>query len=90
MIGDVSNSDHKMDSQPSLAPVVPKGGVQPDTGEPSSISHSGIFSKARGLLSMVFADRSMEERFLSQHRDDTAEYLRWACLVGAAIMIGFI
>jgi len=39
---------------------------------------------------MVFADRSMEERFLSQHRDDTAEYLRWACLVGAAIMIGFM
>jgi signal transduction histidine kinase len=39
---------------------------------------------------MAFEDRSMEERFLSQHRDDTAEYLRWACLVGAAIMIGFI
>jgi HD-GYP domain-containing protein (c-di-GMP phosphodiesterase class II) len=90
MIDDASNSDHKMDSQPSLAPVTPKGGVQPDTGEPSSISHSGIFSKARGLLSMAFADRSMEERFLSQHREDTAEYLRWACLVGAAIMIGFM
>ena len=39
---------------------------------------------------MVSADRSMEERFLSQHRDDTAEYLRWACLIGAAIMIGFM
>jgi signal transduction histidine kinase len=39
---------------------------------------------------MAFADRSMEERFLSQNRDNTAEYLRWACLVGAAIMIGFI
>jgi HD-GYP domain-containing protein (c-di-GMP phosphodiesterase class II) len=43
-----------------------------------------------GHFSMAFADRSMEERFLSRHRDDTAEYLRWACLVGAAIMIGFM
>jgi HD-GYP domain-containing protein (c-di-GMP phosphodiesterase class II) len=41
-------------------------------------------------LSMTFADRNKEERFLSQSRDNTAEYLRWACLVGAAIMIGFI
>ena len=41
-------------------------------------------------LSMAFADRNKEERFLSQRRDDTAEYLRWACLVGAAIMIGFL
>jgi HD-GYP domain-containing protein (c-di-GMP phosphodiesterase class II) len=41
-------------------------------------------------LSMTFADRNKEERFLSQRRDNTAEYLRWACLVGAAIMIGFI
>jgi len=39
---------------------------------------------------MVFADRNKEERFLSQHRDDTAEHLRWACLLGAAIMIGFM
>jgi signal transduction histidine kinase len=39
---------------------------------------------------MAFADPGMEERFLSQHRDDTAEHLRWACLVGAAIMIGFL
>ena len=90
MIGDASNSDNKMDSQPSLTPDAPKRGVQPDTGVPSSMSHSGIFSKARGLFFMAFADRSMEERFLSQHRDDTAEYLRWACLVGAAIMIGFV
>lgn len=35
-------------------------------------------------------DRSLEEKFLSQYRDDTAIYLRWACLLGAAIMIGFI
>ena len=90
MIRDASNSDNKIESQPSSAPVVPKEGFQPDMGEPSSISHSGIFSKARGLLSMAFADRNKEERFLSQRRDDTAEYLRWACLVGAAIMIGFI
>jgi putative nucleotidyltransferase with HDIG domain len=41
-------------------------------------------------LSMVFADRSMEERFLSQRRDSTAEYLRWACSIGAAIMVGFM
>jgi PAS domain S-box-containing protein len=39
---------------------------------------------------MAFADRNKEERFLAQHRDDTAEHLRWACLLGAAIMIGFI
>lgn len=39
---------------------------------------------------MAFADRNKEERFLSQHRDDTAENLRWACLLGAAIMIGFM
>jgi putative nucleotidyltransferase with HDIG domain len=39
---------------------------------------------------MAFVDLSMEERFLSQHRNDTAEYLRWACLIGAAIMIGFM
>src|SRR4030042_1048487 len=90
MIGDASNSDNKMDSQPSLAPVVPKGAVHPGMEEPSSMSHSGIFSKARGRLSMAFADRNKEERFLSQHRDDTAEYLRWACLAGAAIMIGFM
>jgi putative nucleotidyltransferase with HDIG domain len=56
----------------------------------SDISDSGIFSKAKRLLSIKFADRSMEERFLSQHWDDTAEYLRWACLVGAAIMVGFM
>jgi len=54
------------------------------------MSHSGIFSKARGRLSMAFADRNKEERFLSQQRDNTAEQLRWACAVGAAIMIGFI
>jgi PAS domain S-box-containing protein len=90
MMGDASYSDNKMDSQPSLALVAPKGGAQPDTGEPSSISHSGIFSKARGRLSIAFADRNKEERFLSQQRDNTAEHLRWACGVGAAIMIGFI
>jgi PAS domain S-box-containing protein len=39
---------------------------------------------------MAFADRNKEERFLAQHRDDTAEHLRWACLLGAAIMIGFM
>ena len=39
---------------------------------------------------MAFADRNKEERFLSQYRDDTAEHLRWACLLGAAIMIGFM
>jgi len=39
---------------------------------------------------MVFADRNKEERFLNQHRDDTAEHLRWACLLGAVIMIGFM
>src|SRR3990167_2984596 len=90
MIGDASNSDNKTDSPPSLAPVAPEEGVPPDMGAPSSMSHSGIFSKAREIFSMSFADRSMEEKFLSKHRDDTAEYLRWACLVSAAIMIGFI
>jgi PAS domain S-box-containing protein len=44
--------------------------------------------KAR--LSLSFADRDKEERFLNQQRDNTAEHLRWACLVGAAVMIGFI
>jgi len=39
---------------------------------------------------MAFADRNKEEKFLSQHRDATAEHLGWACLLGAAIMIGFI
>jgi diguanylate cyclase (GGDEF)-like protein/PAS domain S-box-containing protein len=39
---------------------------------------------------MVFADRNKEERFLAQLRDDTASHLGWACLLGAAIMIGFI
>ena len=39
---------------------------------------------------MTFADRNKEERFLAQYREDTAEHLRWACLLGAAIMIGFI
>jgi len=39
---------------------------------------------------MAFADRNKEEKFLSQHRDATAENLRWACLLGAAIMIGFM
>ena len=39
---------------------------------------------------MAFVDRNKEERFLCQYRDDTAEYLRWACLLGAAIMIGFM
>jgi hypothetical protein len=39
---------------------------------------------------MAFADRNKEEKFLSKHRDDTAEHLRWACLLGAAIMIGFM
>jgi HD-GYP domain-containing protein (c-di-GMP phosphodiesterase class II) len=90
MIGDPSNSDNKIDLQPSFAPAVPKKVVQPDMVEPSSIIHSGISSKARGLLSMAFADRNKEERFLSQQRDNTAEQLRWACGVGAAIMIGFV
>ena len=39
---------------------------------------------------MSFADRNKEEKFLSKHRDDTAEHLGWACLIGAAIMIGFM
>ena len=39
---------------------------------------------------MAFVDRNKEERFLSQHRDDTAENLGWACILGAAIMIGFL
>jgi hypothetical protein len=41
-------------------------------------------------LSLRFADQNKEERFLSQNRDNTAGHLRWACLVGAAIMIGFM
>jgi signal transduction histidine kinase len=90
MIDDASNSDNKIDAQPSLVPVDPKSGVQPDTRKPSSINLPGIFTKVRRLLSMSFADRDMEERFLSQHRDSTAEYLRWACLVCAAIAIGFM
>jgi len=39
---------------------------------------------------MAFADRNKEEKFLSKHRDDTAEHLRWACLLCAAITIGFM
>ena len=78
MIGDASNSDNKT------------GGQQLNMGEPSSKSHSGIFSKMKALLSMAFADRNKEERFLNQQRDDTAKHLSWACLVGALIMIGFI
>jgi two-component sensor histidine kinase len=57
---------------------------EPDMG------HSGMFSKTRGRLSMAFVDRNKEERFLSQQRDNTAEHLRWACIAGAAIMIGFV
>jgi len=41
-------------------------------------------------LSMAFADRNKEEKFLLQYRNDTAENLRWACILGAAIMIGFM
>ena len=64
--------------------------IQPDMKEPSPLSHSRIFTKARARLSMAFADRNKEERFLNQQRDNTAEHLRWACVVGALIMIGFI
>ena len=39
---------------------------------------------------MAFVDRNKEERFLLQYREDTADHLRWACLLGAAIMIGFM
>ena len=38
----------------------------------------------------MHADRIKEQKFLRQYREDTAEHLRWACLLGAAIMIGFI
>ncbi|MCX6150055.1 MAG: ATP-binding protein [Ignavibacteriales bacterium] len=54
------------------------------------MNHSGIFSKTREKLSVAFADQIKEEKFLNQQRDNTAEQLRWACLVGALIMIGFI
>ena len=39
---------------------------------------------------MAYADRNKEERFLRQHRDETANNLKWASLLGAAIMIGFM
>ena len=39
---------------------------------------------------MAHADRNKEERFLLQYMEDTADHLRWACLLGAAIMIGFM
>ncbi|MEI6608706.1 MAG: PAS domain S-box protein [Deltaproteobacteria bacterium] len=38
----------------------------------------------------MHADRIKEEKFLRQYREDTAEHLRWACLLGAAIMTGFM
>jgi PAS domain S-box-containing protein len=42
------------------------------------------------MTTMADDDRNKEEKFLSQHREDTAKNLSWACLLGAAIMIGFL
>jgi signal transduction histidine kinase/CheY-like chemotaxis protein len=58
--------------------------------KPSTVSYFGVPPKGWGRLAMAFADPSKEDRFLDQQRDNTAEHLRWACAVGAAIMIGFI
>ncbi len=58
--------------------------------DPISLRHPAAFSKSRNLFSMAFSDRKREELFLCQHNGHTANSLRWASIVCAAIMAGFI